>query len=152
MKLWIDGDACPRAVREIVFRAAERLRIEAIVVANREARVPRSRYIRAIRVPKGFDVADRRIVEQVEAGDVVITQDIPLAAELVPKRVHVISPHGETFTEENVGERLAMRDLLQGLRDQGAILGGPAPFGEADKRNLASALDRILTKARINPS
>ena len=152
MKLWIDGDACPRAVRDIVFRAAERLRIEAIVVANREARVPRSRYIRAIRVPKGFDVADRHIVEQVEAGDVVVTQDIPLAAELVPKGVHVISPHGETFTEENVGERLAMRDLLQGLRDQGAVLGGPAPFGEADKRNLASALDRILTRARLNPS
>ena len=152
MKLWIDGDACPRAVRDIVFRAAERLRIEAIVVANREARVPRSRYIRAIRVPKGFDVADRHIVEQVVAGDVVVTQDIPLAAELVPKGVHVISPHGETFTEENVGERLAMRDLLQGLRDQGAVLGGPAPFGEADKRNLASALDRILTRARLNPS
>ena len=148
MKLWIDGDACPRAVREIVFRAAERLKIEAIVVANREARVPRSRYIRAIKVPKGFDVADRHIVDQVAAGDVVITQDIPLAAELVPRGAHVISPHGETFTEENVGERLAMRDLMQGLRDQGELTGGPAPFGEADKRRLASALDRILTRYR----
>lgn len=148
MKLWIDGDACPRAVREIVFRAAERLQLETIVVANREARVPRSRFIRAVKVPKGFDVADRHIVDQVGAGDVVITQDIPLAADLVPKGVHVISPHGETFTEENIGERLAMRDLMQGLRDQGAITGGPAPFGDADKRRLASALDRILTRYR----
>lgn len=148
MKLWIDGDACPRAVSDIVFRAAERLQIETIVVANREARVPRSRFIRAVKVPKGFDVADRHIVDQVEAGDVVITQDIPLAADLVPKGVHVISTYGETFTEENVAERLATRDLLQGLRDQGAVLGGPAPFGEADKRKLANALDRILTRYR----
>lgn len=152
MKLWIDGDACPRAVREIAFRAAERLHLETIVVANREAKVPRSRFIRAVKVPKGFDVADRHIVDQVEAGDVVITQDIPLAAVLVPKGAHVISPHGETFTEENVGERLAMRDLMQGLRDQGEITGGPAPFGDADKRRLASALDRILTRSRVNPS
>ena len=91
-------------------------------------------------------------MDQVEPGDVVITQDIPLAADLVPKGVHVISTYGETFTEENVAERLATRDLLQGLRDQGAVLGGPAPFGEADKRKLANALDRILTKARLNPS
>lgn len=146
MTIHLDGDACPRPVKEIVFRAAERLGIEAILVANRDLRVPRGRWVRAVRVARGFDVADHHILREAVAGDLVITADIPLAAALVPRGVHVISPRGEIFTEDNIGDRLATRDLLQGLRDQGAVTGGPPPFGEADRRNLASALDRILTR------
>ncbi len=147
MRIWIDGDACPRAVRTIVFRAAERVRVEAVLVANQDIQVPRSRWARAVRVGAGFDVADHHILRSSESGDVVITQDIPLAAELVAKGVHAISTRGEEFTEDNVADRLAVRDLLQGLRDAGQTTGGPPPFGEADKRSLASALDRLLTAA-----
>lgn len=148
MRIWIDGDACPRAVRTIVFRAAERVEVEAVLVANQEIHVPRSRWARAVRVGSGFDVADHHILQSSAAGDVVITQDIPLAAALVANGVHAISTRGETFTDDNVAERLAVRDLLQGLRDLGQVTGGPPPFGEADKRSLASALDRLLTAAR----
>lgn len=147
MTIWIDGDACPRPVREIVFRAAERVEVEAVLVANRDVRVPRSRRIRAVRVPMGFDVADHHILREAAPRDIVVTADVPLAAALVVREVRVISPRGETFTEDNVGERLAVRDLLQGVRDAGGITGGPAPFGKADRQNLANALDRLLTAA-----
>ncbi len=152
MTIWIDGDACPRAVREIVFRAARRVEVPAVLVANQDVRVPRSRWARAVRVAKGFDVADHHILRESAPGDVVITADVPLAAELVARGVHALSPRGEAFTEDNVGERLATRDLLQGLRDQGAVTGGPAPFGRADRQNLANALDRLLTAARRDGS
>jgi uncharacterized protein YaiI (UPF0178 family) len=148
MRIWIDGDACPRAVRTIVFRAAERVQVEAVLVANQDIQVPRSRWARTVRVGAGFDVADHHILTASAPGDVVITQDIPLAAELVAKGVHAISTRGETFTEDNVTERLAVRDLLQGLRDLGQVTGGPPPFSDVDKRTLASALDRLLTAAR----
>lgn len=147
MTIWLDGDACPRPVKEIAFRAAARTRIEAILVANRDLRVPRTPWARAVRVARGFDVADHHILREAAAGDIVITADIPLAAALVPNGVKVLSPRGEVFDEDNIGDRLATRDLLQGLRDLGAVTGGPPPFGEADRRNLASALDRLLTRA-----
>lgn len=146
MTIHIDGDGCPRPVKEIVFRAAERLGIHAVLVANRDVRVPRSRFVRAVRVARGFDVADHHILGEAVSGDVVITADIPLAAELVPRGVHVISPRGEVYDPENIADRLATRNLLQGLRDLGEVTGGPPPFGPADRRSLASALDRVLTK------
>jgi uncharacterized protein YaiI (UPF0178 family) len=146
MTIWIDGDACPRAAREIIFRAAERVEAPAVLVANRDQRVPRSPWIRTVRVPMGFDVADHHILREASPGDVVITDDIPLAAALVAGGVHALSPRGQGFTEDNVGERLATRDLMQGLRDLGAQTGGPAPYGRADRQNLANALDRLLTR------
>lgn len=147
LTIWIDGDACPRDVRKIVFRAAERVRRPAVLVANRDMAVPRSPWIRAVRVAMGFDVADSHIVRSAHPGDVAITADVPLAAELVALGVHVISPRGEVFTEDNIGDRVATRDLLQGLRDQGALMGGPAAFGDADRRRLAAALDRQLARS-----
>jgi uncharacterized protein YaiI (UPF0178 family) len=132
-------------VRQIVFRAAERVEVPAVLVANRDLHVPRSRWVRAVRVAKGFDVADHHILREASPGDVVITSDIPLAFELVKRNVHALSPRGEAFTEDNVGQRLAVRDLMQGLRDMGTVTAGPAPFGKADKQNLANALDRLLT-------
>jgi uncharacterized protein YaiI (UPF0178 family) len=147
MTLWIDGDACPRAVREIVFRAAERVAVSAVMVANRAVRVPRSRWVRAVQVPLGFDVVDRYILREASTGDVVVTDDVPLAAALVARGVHPLSPRGEAFSADNVGERLAVRDLLQDLRDVGAVTGGPAAFRPADSRRLANALDRLLTRA-----
>ena len=147
MTLWIDGDACPRAVRDIVYRAAERVGVEAVLVANRDLRIPRSKWVRAVKVARGFDIADAHILRAAEPGDIVVTSDVPLAAALVARGVHAMSIRGETFTEDNVAERLAVRDLMQGLRDLGEVTGGPAPFGPADRRNLASALDRTLTRA-----
>lgn len=146
MKLWIDGDACPGPVKRVVFRASQRLGIQVVVVANQPMSLPRSTLVRFVHVRRGPDVADRRIVEDSEAGDVTITADIPLAADLVAKGVHAISPHGEEFTEENVGERLAVRDLMQQLRDDGMVGGGPASYSDADLRRFASALDRTLTR------
>jgi uncharacterized protein YaiI (UPF0178 family) len=148
MTLWIDGDACPRAVREIVFRAAERVEVKAVLVANRALHVPRSSWIRAVQVPRSFDAADDHIRREASPGDIVVTDDIPLAATLVVRGVHAVSPRGESFDEDNIGERLAMRDLFAGLRDAGTITGGPALFGEADRRRLANALDRLLTRKR----
>jgi uncharacterized protein YaiI (UPF0178 family) len=145
LKLWIDGDACPRAVRRIVFRAAERLEIEAHLVANSDVAVPRSPWIRATRVPSGLDVADRHLVRESRAGDVVITADVPLAAELVRKEVTAISPRGELYDAETIGERLAMRDLMEQLRETGVVSGGPSVYGEPERRRFADALDRLLT-------
>jgi uncharacterized protein YaiI (UPF0178 family) len=147
MTLWIDGDACPRPVRRIVFRAAERVEVEAVLVANSAVAVPRSKWARSVRVPKGFDVADHHILQESSPGDIVVTADVPLAAELVAGGVHALSPRGETFTEDNIGDRLATRDLLQGLRDTGAILGGgPPAYGDADRQAFANALDRLLSR------
>ncbi len=146
MTLWIDADACPRAVREIVIRAAERVGVPAILVANRDLAVPRSRFVRAVRVAKGFDVADHHILAEADPGDVVVTSDVPLAAALVARGVHAVSHRGEAFTEDNVADRLATRNLLEGLRDLGAVTGGPPPFGPADRRRLANALDRHLRR------
>jgi uncharacterized protein YaiI (UPF0178 family) len=143
---WIDGDACPKPARRIVFRAAERLAVPARIVANRDVLVPRSPWIRAVKVARGLDGADQHILRESSPGDVAITDDVPLAAALVSRGVHVLSLRGEAFTLENVGERLATRDLLQSLREQGLETGGPAPYREADARQLANALDRLLAR------
>jgi uncharacterized protein len=148
MKIWIDADAAPREMREIVYRAARRLELETVLVANRRLQLPPGNpFLSAVTVAGGPDVADRHIVEHAEAGDLAITADLPLAALLVAKNVLVIDPRGETFTEENVGERLAMRDFMDGLRGAGVETGGAPPYGAGDKQAFAGALDRILARS-----
>jgi uncharacterized protein len=148
VKLWIDADAAPRDVKEIVFRAARRLAFETVLVANQRLSVPLDLpRVSAVRVEGGPDVADRYIAEWAGPGDVVITADIPLAAALVGKGVGVIDPRGQEYTEENVGERLSVRDFMDGLRGAGMETGGPRPYGAKDKQAFAAALDRVLTRA-----
>jgi uncharacterized protein YaiI (UPF0178 family) len=145
MKIWVDADACPNPVKTILFRTAERLSIETILVANQYLRVPTSKYIRAAQVSGGFDVADDYIVEHAKAGDVAITADIPLAAELVEKDVRVLDPRGQAFTHSNVRQQLAMRDFMDTMRGSGVLVqGGPPAYGDRDKQAFANALDRLL--------
>ncbi len=148
MKIWIDADAAPRDVKEIVFRAARRLEIETVLVANQWISTPMNNpFIRAVRVAGGPDVADHHIAEHAEAGDVAVTADVPLAARLVEKRVIVIDVRGQEYSEENVGERLAVRDFMDGLRGAGIETSGPRPYNPKDKATFAAALDRALTRA-----
>ncbi len=147
MRIWVDADGCPAAIKDILYRAANRVHVELTLVANRPLVTPRSQFIRSIHVKRGFDVADRRIVELVQAGDLVITTDIPLAADVVKEGAQALNPRGELYTEENIGERLAVRNLLDELRSSGVETGGPAALGKRDRQNFANQLDRILTKA-----
>ena len=148
MKLWIDADAAPRDVKEIVFRAAKRLEMQTVLVANQRMPVPPGNpFVTAVRVEGGPDVADLYIVEQAAPGDVAVTADIPLAAALVNKGVAVIDPRGDEFNAENVGERLAVRDFMDGLRGAGVETGGSRPYGPKDKQAFAGSLDRVLTRA-----
>lgn len=148
MKLWIDADATPRDVKDIVVRAADRLKIETVFVANQRIDLALgSPTITAVRVQGGPDVADRYIAEHAASGDVAVTQDIPLAAILVAAGVTTIGPRGEQFTEDNIGERLSVRDFMEGLRASGTETGGPSSFGPKDKQTFASTLDRVLTRA-----
>lgn len=148
MKLWIDADAAPRDVKEIVYRAARRLSLEAVLVANRRLLLPQdNRFVTAVAVAGGPDEADRYIAEHAIAGDVAVTADIPLAGILVEGGVHVIDPRGEEYTRDNVGERLALRDFMDGLRGAGVETGGARPYGPRDRQNFAGALDRVLSRA-----
>lgn len=150
MRVWIDADAAPREVKEIVFRAVKRLEVEAVLVANQWLTPPPGNpFVSVVRVEGGMDVADRYIAEKAEPGDVAITADIPLAARLVEKQVTAIDPRGEEYTEENVGDRLAVRDLMDGLRGAGLLEqpGGPRPYGPKDKQTFSATLDRVLTRA-----
>jgi hypothetical protein len=142
---WSDGDAAPRAVKDVVFRAAERLGLKVVLVANSAQHLPRSRFITQVVVGKGLDVADDHIVDHSDAGDIVITADIPLAAQLVEKGAHVLQPRGEALDASNVRQRLAMRDFMEEMRAGGLAGGGPPPFGPQDKARFANALDRMLT-------
>ena len=144
MRIWVDADACPAVVKDILFRAAERLKMPLTLVANKPLRVPPSPYIRAIQVPMGFDVADERITAEVAAGDLVVTGDIPLAAAAVGKQALVIDPRGERFTPENIQERLALRNFMEQQRSSGIQTGGPAPFSARDRKAFADTLDRLL--------
>jgi len=146
MQIWVDADACPKAIKEILFRAAERVQVRLTLVANRLLRTPRSRYLHALRVPAGFDEADHRIVRLMEPGDLVVTADIPLAAEVVKNGGHALDPRGELFTEENVHERLAMRDLMDHLRSTGLETGGPATLSKSDRQAFANQLDQFLAR------
>lgn len=148
MRIWIDADACPRPVKDLTFRAGERLSIAISVVANKAMFVPRSPLVVLVQVPGGPDVADDHIATHAEAGDLAITADIPLAARLVEREVVVLSPRGEVFDEENVRERLSMRDFMSELRDSGVMTGGPKAFGPRDAQQFANALDRALQQRR----
>lgn len=151
MQIWIDADACPTVIKDIVFRAAERLEIITTLVANRLLRTPPSRFIRAIQVPAGFDVADRHIVDQLAAGDLVITADIPLAAAVVEKDAHALSPRGELYGRENIRELLDLRNFMDTLRATGVDTGGPSAFSAADARSFANRLD-VLLRRNMKPS
>ena len=146
MRIWVDADACPGVVKDILYRAAERLQITLTLVANQPLQVPRSRFISTQRVAGGIDVADNAIVQQVLAGDLVVTADIPLAAEVVAKGAHALNPRGELYTTENIKERLALRNFMGELRNQGVASGGPAPLSLADRRAFASRLDALLAR------
>lgn len=147
MHIWVDADACPVVVKEILYRAAERTQTSLTLVANQPLQVPRSPYISSKRVANGFDVADDYIAEQVNAGDIVITADIPLAAEVLKKGATAINPRGERYNEETINQKLGMRDFMDTLRASGIQTGGPPPLNQTDRRNFANALDRLLAKA-----
>jgi uncharacterized protein len=148
MKLWIDADAAPREVKEICFRASERLKLTTILVANQRLQLPPGySHLSAVRVDGGPDVADRYIAEHAVGGDVAITADIPLAALLVPKGVVVLDPRGDEYTVDSIGERLSVRNFMDGLRATGVETGGPAGYGAREKQAFANALDRALTRA-----
>lgn len=146
MTIWVDADACPKVIKEILFRAANRARVAVILVANQALQVPRSHYIRSIQVAAGFDVADNYIVQQVTAGDLVITADIPLAAELIAKDCRALNPRGELYSAETIRQRLNMRDFMDSLRSSGINTGGPASFSQADRQAFANQLDRLLAQ------
>lgn len=143
-QIWIDADACPQVVRDILLRACERTSVPLCFVANQAVRVPAGLPVRAVQVPHGFDVADNYIVQHLTPGDLVITQDIPLASEVVKLGALAIGPRGQLHTAESIGQRLAMRDLLSDLRDAGMVRGGPPPFSAADKQQFAKQLDKWL--------
>jgi uncharacterized protein YaiI (UPF0178 family) len=147
VKLWIDADAAPRDLKEIVYRAARRLELETILVANQRLSVPRDNpFVTSIQVEGGPDVADLYIATNAVPGDLAITADIPLAAALVEKQVAVIDPRGDEYNAENVGERLAIRDFMDGLRGAGVETGGARPYGPRDKQAFAATLDRLVTR------
>lgn len=144
MRIWVDADACPNVIKDILFRAAERAQVILTLVANWPVRSPPSQFIKVLQVPAGFDVADDKIVALVEAGDLVITADIPLAAGVIEKGGHALDPRGELYTGDNIKERLAMRKLMDELRSSGIDTGGPATFNNADRQAFANRLDRFL--------
>ena len=146
MQIWVDADACPRVIKEILFRFADRLKVSVILMANSALRTPPSPYVTAIQVSAGFNVADNHIVQKVQPGDLVITADIPLAAEVIKKGGSALNPRGELYTEDNVYEYLSMRNLMQELRSGGEISGGPPPFSIKDRQAFANQLNRFLTR------
>ncbi len=146
MQIWVDADACPGVIKEIIYRAAERKQIKTTLVANQMLRTPPSKFIRAIQVASGFDVADAHIVDQLAAGDLVVTADIPLAAQVIERGAHALNPRGELYTTATIRERLNMRDFMEGLRAAGIETGGPAAFSQADRQAFANQLDRFLAK------
>jgi uncharacterized protein len=149
VRIWIDADAAPRDVKELVFRAAKRLQVETVMVANQRLQAPPGNpMITAVRVDGGADVADRYIVEHASPGDLVVTQDVPLAALLVPQGIAVIDPRGEEHTSETIGERLSVRDFMEQARFAGAVTGGPPPYDARARQLFAATLDRVLTRLR----
>ncbi|MBK9393906.1 MAG: hypothetical protein RJA63_1019 [Pseudomonadota bacterium] len=145
-RLWVDADACPVVIKEIIFRAATRKQLDTVLVANQMLRVPPSPFIRAVQVPAGFDVADNFIAEQLQPGDLVVTADIPLAAQVIARGGTALNPRGERYTAENVRESLAMRNFMEELRASGVQTGGPAAFSQADRQAFANQLDRLTAR------
>lgn len=150
MKIWVDADACPGVIKEILFRAAERTRTHVTLVANQTVRIPPSRYIHRLRVSSGFDVADNEIVTRLDVGDLVVTSDIPLAAEVIEKGGHALDPRGELYSSENVRARLNMRDFMDTLRASGIDTGGPPALSQSDRKSFADNLDRLLVRHASN--
>lgn len=148
MRIWVDADACPVAVKDILFRAAQRTGRELTLVANQLLRVPAAPNIRAVQVPGGFDVADDWIAERASEGDLVITADIPLAAQIVEKGAIALSPRGERYGKENIRELLDLRNFMDTLRSSGVQTGGPAAFGQADRQKFANQLDSLLARCK----
>jgi hypothetical protein len=153
MHIWVDADACPAVIKDILYRAAQRWQRPLTLVANQMLRTPPSALIRAVQVPRGFDVADAYIVQHAGAGDLVITGDIPLAAQVLDKSAMALNPRGERYTADTIRERLSMRDMMEELRDAGVTTGGPSALSHADRRAFANALDSLLSAwARANAS
>lgn len=144
MNIWVDADACPVPIKEILYRAANRVQIVTTLIANSHLTIPASPYIKFVRVPSGFDIADHEIVQRCQSGDLVITSDIPLAAEVIEKGGKILSPRGDVLTPENIRNRLSMRDFMETLRGSGIQTGGPAAFHQRDKQNFANQLDQFL--------
>ncbi len=152
MKIWVDADACPVVIKEILFRAAERTGVPLTLVANHAMRVPPSRHIRMLQVGSGFDVADNEIVKRLDAGDLVITADIPLAAEVIDNGAHALNPRGELYSAENIRERLNMRDFMDTMRASGIETGGPPALSQGDRQSFANNLDKLLAaRAKADP-
>jgi hypothetical protein len=151
MHIWVDADACPAVIKDILFRVAERLQLNVTLVANQLIRVPGSRFIRALQVPAGADAADAEIVARVAAGDIVVTGDIPLAAQVLDKGGLPLNPRGEWYTRDTIAQQLTMRAFMEELRGSGVDTGGPAAFSQADRQNFANALDRELARRRNRP-
>ena len=148
VQIWVDADACPNVIKEILFRVAERARIMVTLVANQPVPVPRMQYVRAVQVAQGFDIADNEIVLRCEPGDLVITADIPLAAEAIAKGATALNPRGELYTKENVKARLNMRDFMDTMRSSGIHTGGPPALNQRDRQAFANALDRFIARVR----
>ena len=146
--IWVDADACPAAIKEVLYRAAKKREVRVVFVANQALRLPHSEFIQSLLVPTGLNVADQKIVASLQPGDLVITADIPLAADVVAAGGLALSPRGELFSSENVGERLAVRNLLDNLRGEGQITGGPSGLTPQDRQEFANQLDRWLTRRR----
>ncbi|WP_460904954.1 YaiI/YqxD family protein [Paraburkholderia jirisanensis] len=151
MQVFVDADACPAVIKDMLFRAARRAEVTVTLVANQYLRTPPSPFIKSIQVPAGFDVADARIVELVASGDLVITADIPLSSAVIDKGGHVLDPRGNWLTRENIQERMTMRDVMDQLRSAGIDTGGPAPFSARDSKAFASQLDRFLARHGTRP-
>ena len=146
MKIWVDADACPVVIKEILFRAAERTKVQVTFVANQSIQIPASRHINFIQVSQGFDVADNEIVKRMDSGDLVITSDIPLAADVIEKGGIALSPRGELYTADNIRARLSMRDFMETLRSSGVNTGGPPTLNQGDRKAFANHLDQFLTR------
>lgn len=146
MNIWVDADACPAVVKEILYRAAERARTPLTLVSNQPLRTPPSPFIRTLQVPRGFDVADHEIARRVAPGDLVVTADIPLAAQVIERGGHALDPRGELYSSETIRERLTMRDFMDELRASGVQTGGPPPLTHGDRQRFAGQLDRLLAR------
>lgn len=150
MQIWVDADACPNVIKEILYRAAEKRQISLTLVANQPLRTPPSRYIQAIQVPAGFDVADNKIVQAIQPGDLAVTADIPLAAEVVEKGGYALNPRGQFYTKDNIREQLALRNFMTELRNSGVEMGGPSSLSQGDRQAFANQLDRFLSRQGRN--
>ena len=152
MHIWVDADACPTVVKEILYRAVQRVQLPLTLVANQPLNTPSSPLIKSVQVARGFDQADNYIVDRLDADDLVITADIPLAADAIAKGAHVINPRGEQYTTENIRQRLAMRDFMEQMRSTGEATGGPPPLNQQDRQAFANALDRLLARYKVQVS